>query len=192
MTSQASSFYLWIDGVGGFLLLTDPRVWIGGLSQTGPHGIRLQADLPSRAAVFKRIAGTYTLRPADSPTWVDTHQLSQTAVLGNSHRVRCGQSTEFQFCKPHPLSGSARLTMYGRVRFSPAVDGALLLDDTLVIGPTAACHVHAPLADQSIVIARRNDQWLAKLLDADIHDSKRFDAGSHQSLGGLNWTLETR
>ena len=56
-------FLLWIDGVGGFLLLTQPVVTIGG-----PNGadadIQLLASLSRRHATLHRDAGGYLLEAA--------------------------------------------------------------------------------------------------------------------------------
>jgi hypothetical protein len=78
-------------------------------------------------------------------------------------------------------------------RFRPHADAVLLLTDTLLLGPTADCHVSTAAATQSVVLFRRDDRWFHKRLPAGggaPAAAVPFATGARQQVAGLTWTLE--
>jgi hypothetical protein len=90
--------------------------------------------------------------------------------------------------QPSPLSNSATLKLHPPHRFHQHVDGVVLVDETLLIGPQADCHVRChQLADRA-VITRRGEKWLGKLGLAS--DFVELPCGDRISLQSLAITLE--
>lgn len=99
----------------------------------------------------------------------------------------------FEFCCPHPLSTSARLTVEPRFRFRPHADAVLMLADTLLIGVARSCHIVAAHAEQTNVLFRRGEDWLCKAMgtgagvDGGVH---RVEPGQRMEFGGVSFTVE--
>lgn len=90
--------------------------------------------------------------------------------------------------QPSPLSNSATLILSPPHRFDGHVDGVVLVDETLLIGPQGDCHVRcSQLADRA-VLTRRGDRWLGKVgLASDLEE---LEPGRRITLRSLAMTLE--
>jgi hypothetical protein len=78
------------------------------------------------------------------------------ALLQSGDRVTLGTSCQFQFPLPVPGSTTARLELVSGHRLPLAVDGVLLMADTLVLGPGKA-HVSIPELKEPVVLFRHKD-----------------------------------
>lgn len=131
---------LWVDGVGGFLILAGRRWTIGRTDSTGGPQISIRGDLPRSAGAIQRNGSDYVLKPAERNP--DEASASRRPVpLSHGKRLSVGGSVAIGFSRPHPLSASARIDLASRHRFEPACDGVILLADTCVLGPSSAAHI---------------------------------------------------
>lgn len=150
-------FLLWIDGVGGYLVCLNPRVTFGQAVGDSPVDVPLFADLSRLHAELYRDGEGYVLESARE-VLVNGTSVPRT-VLRPGDRVTLGPTCQFQFHLPVPVSPTARLELVSGHRLPLAVDGVLLMADTLVLGPGAQSHVTLPLDDvlASIVLFRGKD-----------------------------------
>lgn len=63
MNPMTGRWLMWVDGVGGFLMLPGDDWTIGGPSGGQESDICIQGDLSSREACLRRLGGDYVLQP---------------------------------------------------------------------------------------------------------------------------------
>ncbi len=149
-------FLLWIDGVGGYLVCLANRVTLGQATPDAYVDIPLFADVSRIHASLTRDIEGYLLE-ATRPLQVNG-QTMERALLQSGDRVTLGASCQLQFRQPVPVSSSARLDLASGHRLPLAVDGVLLMADTLVLGPDSQVHVAMPDLQQPIVLYRHKDE----------------------------------
>ena len=149
-------FYLWIDGVGGYLVCTGPRVTLGQTSTEKPVDVPLFADVSRFACTLTRDEEGYLLE-ADRPVLVNG-QPTDRALLQPGDQFTLGSSCQITFRQPVPGCLSARLELGGGRRLPYAADGVLLMADMLVLGPGEQVHVPMPELSQPLYVAKRKDQ----------------------------------
>jgi hypothetical protein len=148
-------FLLWIDGVGGYLVCLGNRVTLGQATPDAFVDIPLFADVSRVHAALTRDVEGYVLE-ATRPVLVNG-QLVDKALLQPDDRLTLGNSCQLQFRQPVPVSASARLEVVSGHRLPLAVDGVMLMADTLVLGSGPQAHVVMPDLEQSIVLYRQRD-----------------------------------
>ncbi len=148
-------FVLWIDGVGGYLICLAQRVTLGQATPDGYVDVPLYADVSRLHAALTRDSEGY-LFEAMRPALVNG-QPTVKALLRPNDRVTLGTSCQFQFRQPAPVSASARLDLVSGHRLALAVDGVVLMADTLLIGDGAQNHVSIPDLKQPVVLYRHRD-----------------------------------
>jgi hypothetical protein len=153
--SNAERFLLWIDGVGGFLVCLGNRVTIGQATPDGDVDIPLYADVSRLHAALTRDAEGYLLE-AVRPLQINGQPVEK-ALLQSGDNIRLGSSCQLLFRQPVPVSASARLDLASGHRLPLAVDGVLLMADTLVLGAGAQAHVTMPDVQQAIVLYRQKE-----------------------------------
>ena len=149
-------FLLWVDGIGGYLVCLNPRVTFGQAVADGPVDVPLFAELARLHAELARDAEGYVI---ESGRDVRVNgSTSGRSVLRPGDRVTLGPTCQFVFHQPVPISPSARLEMVSGHRLPMAVDGVLLMAETLVLGPGEQSHVSLPVELlQSVVLYRGKD-----------------------------------
>jgi hypothetical protein len=148
-------FLLWIDGVGGYLVCLSPRLTFGqAVLGDGRVDVPLIADVSRLHATLTRDGEGYVLE-AVRPIQVNGQTVTR-ALLQTGDRVTLGTSCQFQFRLPVPGSTTARLDLVSGHRLPLAIDGVLLLAETLVLGSDAA-HVSVPDLKEPIVLFRHKD-----------------------------------
>lgn len=155
---------LWIDGVGGFLLLDRDELLIGQAIAGGHQDISVVGDLSRQAAVIQRVQSDYLIQPLQE-TSVDGRLIAGPHLLATGQTLAWGPRVRMKFTKPHPLSSSARLDLVSQHRFQPRVDGVILLADSCILGPSSTCHVHCPQWSQDLLMFRSSGQWYFRALD---------------------------
>ena len=159
-STSESRQLLWIDGVGGFLLLTGQAVSIGG--PTSPDAdIQLLASLSRRHATIHRDDGGYLLEP-HGPTRVNQRQAAEWTELTDGADITLGNTVQLGFHRPTVLSGSARLSFQRDHRPSHSLDGVVLVADTCLLGPGRDCHIRCPEWEDSVILIPRDRQWLVR------------------------------
>lgn len=151
-------FLLWVDGVGGYLVCLTPRVTLGQATADGPVDVPLFAELSRLHAELTRDAEGYVL---ESGRDVQVNgAAAKRAVLKPGDRLTLGPTCQMVFHQPVPISPSARLELVSGHRLPLAVDGVLLMAESLVLGPGQRVHVRLPsIADHpgNVVLYRSKD-----------------------------------
>lgn len=195
---------LWVDGVGGYLLLPGDDWTIGGPSGSDDAEICVQGDLSRREACIRRQGSDYVLQPLGT-VLLGGRRMNRPAMLRDGDLLNLGPvasgssvggGVRVEFSKPHPLSASARLTMMGRHRTSPRCDGIILLADTCILGPTRSSHIPTAMAEAEVVLLYREGQWFCRSTCEGVLDGQsvqgrvNLPAGSRMEVAGLAFTLE--
>jgi hypothetical protein len=149
-------FFLWIDGVGGYLVCLGATVTLGHASPDTHVDVPLAADVSRLHATVTRDAeGGYLLEA--SRTVQVNGQPVMKVVLKSGDRITLGTSCQLLYQRPVAVSNSARLDLVSGHRVLPGVDGVLLMADNLVLGPGVRGHVPMPDLTQPIVLFRTKD-----------------------------------
>lgn len=161
-TSKTNRSILWIDGVGGYLMLDRDDVLVG---QAGSLvDVSIVADISRQAAVIRRRQADYFVEPLQEMC-VDGNSTSSTQLLPSNSLLQLGNRVKLRIIKPHPLSSSARLEMASLHRFQPRVDGVLLLADSCILGPHTSCHVRCGEWSQDLLMFRQSGQWYFRTMN---------------------------
>src|SRR5262245_39979726 len=148
-------FVLWIDGGGGYLVCLGTRVTLGQAVGDAVVDVPILADVSRIHAAVVRDGEGYLLE-ALRPARLNDQPINR-GLLKNGDRVTLGPSCQLQFHQPSPVSASARLDLVSRHRLPLALDGVLLMADTLVLGPGSRAHVQLPGAREPVVLYRHKD-----------------------------------
>ena len=163
---------LWVDGVGGFLVLLSDEVTIGQAVPGSDVEIPLVGDLSRRHAKLRRVEDMYLIEPL-AATRVEGMVIEQTTPLADGDEITLGESIQIRFRQPSPLSDSARLDVLSHHRTHPSADGVLLFGQTCLLGPTDQNHVCCPEWEEQIVLSRSDEE------------SFRFRANQRVEIDGL-------
>ncbi len=151
----APRYWLWIDGVGGYLLCLGNRVTFGSASPDNYVDVPFYADLSRQHAVLTRDSEGYFLE-ALKAAQVNGKEVAKT-LLHPGDRVTLGSSCQFQFRQPVPVSTSARLDLVSGHRLKQPVDAVLLMADTLILGPGSQVHVAMPELKNPLILYRHKN-----------------------------------
>jgi tetratricopeptide (TPR) repeat protein len=151
-----SRFYLWIDGVGGYLVCLSPHVTLGQSCPDTRVDVPMVADVSRlHASVTRDSDGGYLLE-APRPVQVNGQAVTRW-VMRPGDRLTLGPSCQLQFQRPVAVSVSARLDFASGHRSLPGVDGVLLMADTLVLGPDEQSHVRMTDLKHPLVLFRTKE-----------------------------------
>lgn len=148
-------FLLWIDGVGGYLVCLGNRVSLGQALPDTPVDVPIFADVSRLHATLTRDSEGYLLEAARSAR-VNGLPVER-ALLHPGDRVTLGKCCQFQFLQPVPVSASARLDLVSGHRLRLAVDGVLLMAETLILGPGPQAHVVVPDLEKPVILYRAKE-----------------------------------
>jgi len=151
----AFRFFLWIDGVGGYLVCLANRVTFGQALPGARVDVPLVADVSRLHATLTRDGEGYLLE-AVRPIQVNGATVTR-ALLQPGDRVTIGASCQFLFRLPMAANTSARLELVSGHRLPVAVDGVLLMAETLVLAAGAQAHVSIPGLKKPMVLFRHRD-----------------------------------
>ena len=185
----ASRWRLWVDGCGGFLLIDGSSWTVGGFDQRTPADICVRADWPRRAGTIIRKAADYFWQPwqSEGTTSTKTEAIKPQLIKPQSPLPIAG-SAEMTLSCPSPLCNSATLNLRDPHRFEGHVDGVVLADHLLLMGPTPDCHIRTSDFPEQIILMGRENQWHAKPKNENsLHP---LPVGERVSIGTLAMTLE--
>ena len=188
-------FFLWVDGVGGYLVCMAAHVTLGQASPDARVDLPLVADVSRLHATLTRDGEGGYLLEAARPVLVNDQSVTR-AVLRPGDRVTLGSSCQVQFLRPVPVSTTARLDLTSGHRLLPGVDAVLLMGDTLVLGRGPQCHVEMPELKNPIVLFRNKDSLGIKYGNSFVVDGHRqheratLGASSHVSGEEFAFALE--
>lgn len=148
-------FFLWIDGVGGYLVCLGHRLTFGQALPEARVDVPLVADVSRLHATLTRDGEGYVLE-AVRPVQVNGGMATR-ALLQPGDRVTVGASCQFLFRLPVPGSMTARLDLVSGHRLPTSVEGVLLMAETLVLSQEAQAHVQIPELRQPIVLFKHKD-----------------------------------
>jgi FHA domain-containing protein len=155
MVRSPDKYYLWIDGVGGYLLCLANQVTIG---QAGPDSrvdIPVFADISRHHATLTRDPEGHLLEAVRS-VLVNDRQVDRV-LLHSGDRVTLGTSCQFLFRQPVAVSASAVMELVSGHRLPVAVTAVLLMAESLVLGPGPQAHVIVPDLRRPLVLFRSKD-----------------------------------
>ena len=155
---------LWVDGVGGFLMVDKEEIVIGQATSSSKAEVAIVGDLSRQAAAIRRTESDYLLQPLQ-PTQVDGVSIDRPLLLSQPAVIQLGQRVQLEFTKPSPLSATGCLRLASMNRFKPNVDGILLLADSCIIGPNPGSHVSCPNWSKELLLFRNGEQWYFRTLD---------------------------
>jgi hypothetical protein len=153
VSGQEGAFYLWIDGVGGYLVCLSQRITLGQAAPDATVDVPLLADVSRLHAALTRDPEGYVLHAA-RPARVNG-KAADKALLRTGDRFTLGPSCQLLFRQPAPISTSARLDVVSGHRLRPAVDAVLLMADTIILGPGQNVHVELPDVKQPVILFRQ-------------------------------------
>ena len=153
VSGACDRYLLWIDGVGGFLVCLSPRVLLGHAALGSDVGVPILADISRQHAWVQRDPEGCFLEALRA---VRINQLPVTkSLLRSGDQITLGKSCQLIFTQAVPVSASARLDLVSGHRFGRALQGVLLMAETLVLGPGSATHVQIPDLPQSMILFRQ-------------------------------------
>ncbi len=163
---------LWIDGVGGYLLIERDDVLVGQAVSGSPLDVCIVGDLSRQACAIKRIDGDYLVQPLQAML-LDGRSIEKTHLLHHDAVLQLGNRVKLKFTKPNPLSATARLDLLSLNHFKPHVDGVLLLADSCVLGPSGNSHVVCPTWKSELLIYRQAGAWQFRSLgEVDVNGTR--------------------
>jgi hypothetical protein len=148
-------FFLWIDGVGGYLVCLGHRLTFGQALPEARVDVPLVADVSRLHATVTRDSEGYVLE-AVRPVQVNGNLVTR-ALLQPGDRVTIGSSCQFLFRLPVPGSTTARLDLVSGHRLPTSVEGVLLMAETLVMTSSQQAHVSIAELKQPLVLFRHRD-----------------------------------
>ena len=178
--TPASRWRLWVDGCGGYLLVTGVQWSVGGLSQVSNVDIRVLADWP-------RLAGQIYRKGADY-FWQGQSAADQKILLTDGDHIPVQGSASMTLGKPSQLSDTAVLSLAGPHRFDQHVDGIVLVRETILVGPDPDCHLRCRDASDRAVLQLKDRQWYAKA--GVLGDFQRLEVGCRVVIQSIAMTLE--
>jgi len=166
----AERWELWIDRGGGFDILKQSRVTLGGPGGDSPADIVVRCAWRSRVATIQRApsgdcvgltaqsnpAAPVRTVPLSADHWLPLDDLQAGDLVGGG-----GTATpKVRYRRPSPLSPSAVLTVEPPHRLVRPIDATVLFDQTMLVGPEPFNHVRTEaLSSQGWVMFRRDDSW---------------------------------
>ncbi len=186
---------LWVDGVGGFLVLRGPSATLGPAFAEPAPDVPILADLSRNHASIRRDGEGYWLS-SDRPTTVNLAP-AQRHLLHSDDRITLGASCQLLFSQPESLSATARLTILSGHRFGHPVDAVLLMAETLILDRSPQAHVQTADVRQRVVIFRSGNDLALKAsssirANGQAHrDRVTLTPGVPTSVDDLTLTLES-
>ncbi len=190
---------LWVDGVGGYLLLHADQVTIGGAVATNldPEAdsadIALLANLSRRHATIIRNNESYLVQ-SHASTRVGTHVVEETTLLWSGQEIQLGNSVVLRFQIPTPLSATAIIQFVSDHRPVHSVDGVILMQDTLLLGAGGDCHVRCPQWTENVVVFLKDGDFWCKSRDGKINGAsgkaQKMKPGKVVNVNEINFHLE--
>ncbi len=151
----APRYLLWVDGVGGFLICMGNRLVLGQGGTESRADIPLVADIARLHATLTRDAEG-TVIEALRDLRVNGRPVTRSLLRPND-RLTLGATCQLQFRQPVPVSTTIRLDVTSGHRLPLALDGVLLMSETLLLGPGPQAHVLVPGLEQPVVLFRHKD-----------------------------------
>jgi hypothetical protein len=192
----AQRHMLWIDGVGGYLVVAGPRLILGQKRPRAECDVALAANIRSQHASLKHDGEAWLIEPRGD-TWLDGQAIREPTILPSEATIRLASDVSLRFRQPHPLSQSAVLETTSGHRTDPSADAVLLWIDTLVLGPSSQAHVRCHDLKEPLVLYRTEGQTSMTALSPQGLEIEGHRVGERAIVSpgmsirseGLRWTI---
>jgi hypothetical protein len=154
-TGVPKRFLLWIDGVGGYLVCLGTRVAFGQATGETPIDVPLLADVARLHAEISRDGEGCVLESSRGALVNGTSSVK--SLLKSGDRVTLGTTCQFLFHQSVAISPTARLELVSGHRLHIAVDGVILMADSVILGPPGESHIIVPWLASPVVLYRAKD-----------------------------------
>jgi len=152
-TLRRARFFLWVDGVGGYLVCEGNEVTLGRAVGGQQVDIPLLGDVSTHHATILRRGEGYLLE-SRRPTRFRGREVTGAVPLTDGGMIELGSSVRLRFRQPHPLSFSALLEVQSPHRTQPPTEGVLLFAGSCVLGPSISSHVVCRDASEELILYR--------------------------------------
>ncbi len=192
----SKKFILWIDGVGGYLICMGSEVTIGQSCPDSIADITLFCDVSRHHLTLTRDSECYVLK-AERTVKVNAQEVDRT-LINPGDRITLGSSCQLLFRQDVPISTTARIDLVSGHRFGLPIDGAILMSETLLIGPGPQANVLMDDLDQTVIIFRTKDGLGVRstkkffLNGEPVSDRAHFDPGAKITGSNFSMTLESQ
>lgn len=164
-----SSYLLWIDGVGTYLVYLRETLRIGGPGDPGTMtgfdstwaDLSLLANLSRHHASITRSGESYYLE-AKSPVFCNRRPVNDRVLLTDQAELRLNEETVITFKQPTVLSASACIELTSQHQPQQRLDGIVLMADTCLLGSSPENHVLCGSWPGSVILYRQGDQILCR------------------------------
>ncbi len=190
----ATQYLLWVDGVGGYLICLSHRITLGQANPAAPVDVALLADVSRHHATIQRDTEGYSLEAVRKVKL--NNQPAERGPLHSGDRITLGRSCQLQFWQSVPASTSARLDLVSGHRFVQPVQAAILMADTLVLGPGSEGHIPVPELPQQLIIYRNRGglavRWpgVLKIAGRDFQERAPLDVGTTVTTEHVSLALD--
>lgn len=150
-------FMLWIDSVGGFLVVPGERVSVGQADPESRIDVPIVADLSARHLEFLRGSDGWQVVPGGEVS-IGDRRLEGPEALVTGDVLSLAGNVRLKFERPHPLSLSARVSIVSRHRTRPWSDGIVLMGETCLLGPRSRDHVQCRGWSSELVLHRKDGE----------------------------------
>lgn len=172
--AELEQFFLWVDGVGGYLVCPADSVTIGQAVPMAGVDVPILGDVSRRHAVIRRSGEGYVLEPI-ADTKLNDKLVDRPRVLLRDGDRLAMSAVELVFRQPHALSSTARLDFASRHGTQPSADGVILLADSCVMGPRKENHVVCRDWEHDVVLFRQKERLHCRAVASFEVDGKLVD-----------------
>jgi hypothetical protein len=130
-------------------------VTIGQAGGEGPIDIPVIGELARIHATLLRDGEGYVL-DASRDAFINGATARRT-VLNDQDRITLGSTCQLLFSQPIKASSTAHLRTVSNHRFHGAIDGVILMSQSLLLGPTEGNHIWVPGLFERVVLTRGPD-----------------------------------
>jgi len=190
---KLAPFFLWIDEIGGFWVVVNDQVTLGAETASANLDVPIRG-LPHQFKLsWSRVDGLYLVHPNPAAALlVDEMLVDSEMILDKQHRIQ-SRDLILAFRKPHVLSETATLTIESRHRTNPHTDGILLMDRSIVMGPSRASHIVCPGWSQQVVLYQERGKLHCSsnvdyLVDG-IVESGKTRLGPNSRISGSDFSM---
>ena len=153
---------------------------MGGLSHSELADICVRADWPRKAGIIQRRGNDYF--------WQGAQADDRRILIANGKPLPISGSASLTMHQTSPLSNAAIVKLRPPHRFNEHVDGVVLVEDTLLVGPQPDCQIRCHQLDDRAVLTRRGERWMGKA--AATNEFEELKPGNRTMLRSLAMTLE--
>ncbi|QDT94781.1 FHA domain-containing protein [Gimesia aquarii] len=164
-----SSYLLWIDGAGTFLVYLQETLRIGGPGDPGTvtgfdstwADLSLLANLSRHHISLTRSGESYYVE-AKAPVYCNRRPVNDRVLLSDPSELRLNEEVLITFRQPTVLSASACLELTSQHQPQQRLDGIVLMADTCLLGSSSENHVVCDRWPGSVILYRQGDQILCR------------------------------